>query len=95
MTYKTSFPSFDHELTIPADFEDVSSHGDACPSWAIGDESGSQLYVNYKNPELRELPGMSYCWVLAYPADADTYTAYEGEDLEEAIRVCRRLQEAV
>ena len=87
MTYRQAFPDFDHEPAIPADFVDVSWKNDACPSWQLGAEFGTQVYVNYKDKALREFE--AYCFVLAYPPNGDTVELYVGDDLEEAIRVAR------
>jgi len=57
-TYRTEFPDFDPRdmPTIPAGWNDVSWHNDACPSFACGrHDSMLVVYVDYREPADREL----------------------------------------
>jgi hypothetical protein len=39
---------------IPLDWEDISWHNDACPSWQCGDKA---VFIDYLNPEDRKYIG--------------------------------------
>jgi hypothetical protein len=54
MTYRDEFPKFNpaNMPPIPPEWEDVSWHNDACPSFQTGD---FLIYVDYANPADREI----------------------------------------
>lgn len=55
MAYETEFPDFDASTMpeIPAGFDDVSWHNDACPSF-LNETAGLILFVDYADPAKRE-----------------------------------------
>jgi hypothetical protein len=59
MTYKTEFPDFVLDVTIPAGFEDNSYHNDVCPHFTkdIGASDFLCLWVDFANPSEREYSG--------------------------------------
>jgi hypothetical protein len=57
--FQTEFPDFpasDWPTEIPAGFIDNSWHNDSAPS-LISEELGLRIWIDYSNPELREIPG--------------------------------------
>lgn len=59
MTYQTEFPDFDPATmpAIPAGFDDVSWHNDACPSFQ-NEASGLIIFIDYADKSLSELPSV-------------------------------------
>lgn len=57
MTFHIEFPDFpaDEMPEVPASFDDVSWHNDACPSF-VSDALGLQIFIDYKDPNQREFP---------------------------------------
>ena len=55
--YKTEFPSYDDELSLPDGWLDISWHNDACPSFekVFGDVK-FRIYCDYKDMKARECP---------------------------------------
>lgn len=51
-TYQTEFPDFTLDVIISPEWEDVSWHNDACPSWNT--PGGHKVYVDYADPDARE-----------------------------------------
>jgi len=61
--YKLAFPNFDDELPMIEGWEDSSWRADSCPSISrpvpsTHQELDLQIYVDYKDPALREHPGI-------------------------------------
>ncbi len=56
MSYKTEFPDFVLDVTIPAGFEDNSYHNDVCPRFEKQLPDGNYLviWVDFANPSERE-----------------------------------------
>ena len=55
---------------VPAGFEDTSWHNDTCPSFR-DDELGVVIFVDYADPEKRELHGKRFL-IARQPDPADT-----------------------
>lgn len=57
MTYLTEFPDFDPATmpAIPAGFDDVSWHNDACPSF-LNEALGLIIFVDFADADKREFP---------------------------------------
>jgi hypothetical protein len=85
-TYKTQFPDFELELTIPNEWEDVSWKNDACPSWTTPGTSespyGYRVFIDYKNPEEREHPVLKRFSIFRLNALEET-DVDSGEDLDD------------
>lgn len=64
--YREEFPDFELDVTIPEGFEDSSWHNDVCPSW-YSEELDAELWVDYKNPEDREMAGCPRFLVVLDP----------------------------
>ena len=76
MHYKTEFPDFDYELTIPDGWTDSSWHNDVSPS--IEKQFGDikyRIWCDFADPERREVGGKQF--VVA------TYDSNEFEHLQE------------
>jgi hypothetical protein len=58
MTYKTAFPDFTLDVTIPDGYVDHSWHNDACPRFEkqLPDGNYLVLWVNYADPKDRDYP---------------------------------------
>jgi hypothetical protein len=63
-TYKTEFPDFTLDVTIPKGFNDDSWKNDVCPSWFLplsnyyphdSEPCGLKLFIDYSDPKLSEL----------------------------------------
>jgi hypothetical protein len=56
MTYKTEFPDFVLDVTIPAGFDDHSWHNDVCPRFEkqLSDGSYLVIWVDFADPKERE-----------------------------------------
>jgi hypothetical protein len=54
MTFRTEFPDFDPTTmpAIPADWEDISWHNDACPSFKT--PNGYTVWIDYADETQRE-----------------------------------------
>ena len=73
--YKQEFPNFDDDLPTIEGFFDCSWHNDSCPS-IMGyynpktkqidgeDEPFIQIYIEYKNPDLRDWRGIERFHVI-------------------------------
>lgn len=57
-TYSTEFPDFVLDVIVPSDFHDQSWHNDVCPSFSA---HGLRLWIDYKEPEMREMMGKRFC----------------------------------
>lgn len=76
MNYKTEFPDFDYELTIPEGWTDSSWHNDVSPS--IEKQFGDikyRIWCDFADPERREVGGKQF--VVA------TYDSNEFEHLQD------------
>jgi hypothetical protein len=56
--YKTEFPDFKLDVSIPAGFVDNSWHNNAMPCWIreLPDEKMMVLWIDYADPALRDHP---------------------------------------
>lgn len=79
------FPDFDLASlpAVPEGWEDSSWHNDACPSFMA---NGFHIFVNYAEPEQRELPEGGRFIVLS-ECDVQTVTIYQGDDWPEVLRL--------
>ena len=61
MNYKTEFPSYDDELSLPDGWMDTSWHNDVSPSFEkqLGDTT-YRIWCDYKDPEKREVGGKQF-----------------------------------
>ena len=62
-TYLYEFPNYDDVLPdLPEGWEDNSWHNDVCPSmdYDLGEERILRVWMDYKNPEFREIGGTRY-----------------------------------
>ena len=59
--YKTEFPDFDNELSLPNDWIDSSWHNDVSPSFEkqIGDIK-YKIWCDFKDPDRREVGGKQF-----------------------------------
>jgi len=75
------FPDFDLATlpAIPAGFEDVSWHNDACPSF-LNESAGLILFVNYLEPENREFPDCPRFIVMVWDLGTNDETVVESDD---------------
>jgi len=76
MTYKTEFPDFDYELTIPDGWVDSSWHNDVSPSIEkqVGDIK-YRIWCDYQDPDRREVGGKQFT--------VATYDQNEFEELQD------------
>lgn len=79
MSFREEFPDYpvDAFPPMPAFFIDTSWHNDACPS--IASEAGLSIWIDYPDPEQREMPDTKRFSVSATDADG----AVVGEPLLE------------
>jgi hypothetical protein len=86
MLYLREFPDFASEqiLAIPAAFEDVSWHNDACPSFHC-EAMALTIWIDYASPSNREFPD-SPRFALVDSADPDSpVDVYAGDDWQSLI----------
>lgn len=59
--YKTEFPDFDNELSLPEGWIDTSWHNDVSPSFEkqFGDVT-YKIWCDYKDPDRREVGGEQF-----------------------------------
>jgi hypothetical protein len=76
MSYKTEFPDFDYELTIPDGWTDTSWHNDVSPSIEkqVGDIK-LKIWCDFKDPNKREVGGKQFT--------VATYDSNEFEELQD------------
>jgi len=91
--WRREFPGFDHDIDALAKrlkdefgFYDSSWHNDACPSFSAIDDS-LRIWVNWKNPDLRE--GWSHIYGIDLPGEEGS--VFDTDDLEEAIAMIKAL----
>lgn len=70
MTYQKEFPDFVLDVQLPEGFEDTSWHNNICPSFKRGDV---EIFVDYADTALRELPDSPRFSVQRFDAKADAY----------------------
>jgi len=68
MTYQKEFPDFVLDVQLPEGFEDTSWHNNICPSFKRGDV---EIFVDYADTALRELPDSPRFSVQRFDAKAD------------------------
>ncbi len=73
MSYKEEFPHFELDVQIPDGFEDNSWHNDVCPNWIKNNSDGSviNLWIDYKNPEEREMKKGKRFMIFHFKNDED------------------------
>jgi len=90
MTYKTEFPDFDYDLTIPEGWVDASWHNDVSPSFEkrMGDVT-YKIWCDFKNPDRREVGGKQFT-VATYDQNEfeELQDLAEFDTLEEALAFC-------
>lgn len=88
---RREFPEYpvDSLPEIPADWEDVSWHNDACPSFSVPTREGDDLriFIDYPDPKLSDFgDGRVRFGANFYPNDwqsnTDVVNIYEGDDWE-------------
>jgi hypothetical protein len=86
MTYKTEFPDYDDELSLPEGWVDTSWHNDVSPSFEkqFG-EVTYKLWCDYPDPDRREVGGEQFT-VCVYIEDEVNF---------ECIAQCNTLQQAL
>lgn len=73
MSYKTEFPHYDDELTLPDGWVDTSWHNDACPSFEKTiNGTLVRLWCDYKDRSLSEIGGLRFS-ISMYDEQADEY----------------------
>ena len=77
MTYKTEFPDFELDVTIPNGFEDVSWHNDVCPSF-IDRDRRLCLWVDYVDRSKSEFPSNPYRFQLTEIDEEGCHVDYDG-----------------
>lgn len=85
--YKTEFPSYDDELSLPDGWVDTSWHNDVSPSFEkkLGDIT-YRIWCDYKDPDRREVGGKQFT--------VATYDSNEFEELQD-LAGFNTLQEAL
>jgi hypothetical protein len=84
--YKTEFPDYDQQLSLPDGWIDTSWHNDICPSFEkdFGNVT-YKIFCDYKDPEKREVGG-----------DQFTVSVYIEDEVNfECIAQCNTLQQAL
>jgi hypothetical protein len=73
MNYKTEFPHYDDDLSLPKGWKDTSWHNDACPSFEK-EVKGTiyRLWCDFKDPSLSEIGGLRFS-VSRYLEKEDEY----------------------
>jgi hypothetical protein len=73
MTYKTEFPDYDQQLSLPDGWIDASWHNDVSPSFEkqFGDIK-YKIWCDYKEPDRREVGGKQF-----------TVAKYDSNEFEE------------
>ncbi|UUV43173.1 hypothetical protein RCCWILLIS_1 [Rhodobacter phage RcCWillis] len=90
--WKTEFADFDAMPDIPADWVDSSWHNDLCPSFTVmqGGEGDSnyefaRVWVDYENPELRDIPGATRFQVSFENGESDFHIGIASDDWAEIL----------
>ena len=86
MSYREEFPDFPEAdmPAIPAGWEDISWHNDACPSFDMGE--GRVVYVDYADKAQREWPDAPRFVVTFDPGDNSSIrTVLETDDWAEVL----------
>ncbi len=83
--YKTEFPDFDYELTLPSDWIDSSWHNDICPSFeAEFEDMRYRIFCDYADPARREVGGLQFA-VAKYINEDELEAITEFDTLQEAL----------
>lgn len=93
MTYQTEFPDFEPSTMpqIPAGWTDQSWHNDSCPSFNT--DADAIVYIDYLNPQDREIPEGERFVVLTDPEFTDnTQTVFGADDWNAVLAyiICRK-----
>lgn len=81
-TYSTEFPDFVMDVVVPSDFKDTSWRNDVCPSFMA---HGLCLWIDYKEPEKREMQGKRFAIVTVDEEQQRGETLIETDDWSEVI----------
>ena len=100
MNYLKEFPDFDFDIPqLPDGFVDTSWHNNVSPSFAyeVNDTHSITLWVDYLDPERREVGGKQFlvCTHMTEDAGDDHQLIIETDSMPEALEVIKTLiQEA-
>ena len=86
-----SFYKILEDLTIPSNWEDITSFNDVCPSYLSGK---FQIFCDDKDAEQRECPSWKRFQVIEVDNDLepiDNGTGFEAETIEEVLSMLNRL----
>jgi len=88
MSYKTEFPDFDYELTIPDGWTDDSWHNDVCPKIYNGK---LVIWCDYLDPDKREIGGQQFT-VSSYIEDSYEHIQ-QFDTFADALSFCQSIKE--
>jgi len=80
--WKTEFSDFDAMPEIPENWTDISWHNDSCPSFECGK---LRIYVDYANPESREVATPFRFGVTADDNDGNGVSLLDSDDWTEVL----------
>ena len=89
MSYKTEFPDFDYEITIPEGWTDDSWHNDVCPK--IYNNDKLVIWCDYKDPERREMEGRQF--IVSSYIEESYEPIQEFDTFEDAFAFCQSIKE--
>lgn len=88
MTYKTEFPDFDYELTIPEGWIDDSWHNDVCPKIYNGK---LVIWCDYLDPDKRESEGSQF--TVSLNIDDAYEPLHQFNTFADALAFCQSIKE--
>ena len=93
MTFRQEFSDYPVEdmPAIPEGFVDQSWHNDTCPSF-VNEALGVQLFVDYLDPEQRELKWPRFSLLRLSDDSSDDATLASTDDWDEIVRVIDALR---
>ena len=96
MNYKTEFPQFDDNISLPEGWEDESWHNNACPSFSkpLNDNFRVVLWYDYKKPELRDSPSLKRFSLDVHENDEFFHNLCMSDSLEEVLSVANNAHNA-
>jgi hypothetical protein len=86
--YKTEFPDFKLDVSIPAGFVDNSWHNNVMPCWVreLPDEKIMVLWIDYADPALRDYPhNVRFVLHLMDSSMTDVEESFASNDLHEIL----------
>jgi hypothetical protein len=94
MSYRQEFPNFDPATMpeIPTDWEDVSWHNDACPTFAPS--LGWRVWVNYVEQKDRELGYPTRFAITRERSDGDIDQLFDSDEWNAVVAFVKREVEA-